>query len=187
MNFDFADPGNGPEMLTAGAFTIIAVVGSVLIALWSQRRDFDRREVEMKSAYKAQNDSEWATWRRHMAERAMGVITDAAQAGLAFHDSGRSYLEAHHEVDEIHSLLHLDPHPSGRIVGDWLMHTCHEMDLMRPVNTREKVLQINETASIARAQVMVWAHKPESAMKDPRMMAAAAAAHQGNKDGHHHG
>lgn len=77
MNFDFVDPGNGPEVLAAGVFTIVAVVGSVLLALWSQRRDFDRRELEMRSTYKAQEESEWATWRRHMAERAMGVITDA--------------------------------------------------------------------------------------------------------------
>lgn len=63
----------------------------------------------------------------------MGVITAAAQAGLEFHDHGKAYLESHQEVDEIHSLLHLDPHPSGQIIADWVMMTSRDMAGMRPL------------------------------------------------------
>lgn len=38
-------------------FTLVAVIGSVLLALWSQRREFNRREAEMKSAFEAQEQA----------------------------------------------------------------------------------------------------------------------------------
>lgn len=180
MTLDFGAPGNGPEVLWAGMFTIAAVVGSVLLALWSQRRDFDRRESEMKSAFEAQEATEWAGWRRHMAERGMGVLTKVAQAGLEFHNHGKPYLETHQEVDEIHSLLHLDPHPSGTIIGDWISTTCREMNQMRPLQSQADANLLTSTAGHARAKVMAWALDPSATMSDQELLASARASHGGH-------
>lgn len=179
MNLDFGAAGNGPEVLWAGMFTIAAVVGSVLLTLWSQRRDFDRREAEMKSAFDAQEATEWAAWRRHMAERGMGILTTVAQAGLEFHNHGKPYLETHQEVDEIHSLMHLDPHPSGAIIGDWISTTCRAMNRMRPLSSQADADLLSSTAGHARAKVMAWALDPSAAMRDQELLATASVSHGG--------
>lgn len=100
MNLSFSDAGNGPEVLWAGMFTLVAVIGSVLLALWSQRRDFDRRETEMKSAFEAQEQSQWSSWRRHIAERCMALISRVAEGSLEF-EHGPEYFRIMHETTNL--------------------------------------------------------------------------------------
>jgi hypothetical protein len=171
MILDFGDSGNGPEVLWAGMFTLVAVVGSVLLALWSQRRDFNRREAEMRSAFKMQEQAQWSTWRRHMAERCMALISKVADLATDEVD-GPTYFRILHETEELDSLLHLDCHEGGPVLGDWIRAQVSGM-LELDERSVDKISDLYNLAATARRQITDWAIDPSSVLDDAALMSMA--------------
>lgn len=180
MNLTFTDPGNGPAIIWAGIFTIVAIVGSVLLSVLLQKRDFNKRENELKKTFAEQDGAQWAVWRRQMAERAAGVITKTTQAALEFHDHGRAYVETHQEVDEVSTLLHLDISPGGEALGHWITKKCRELNGMRPIGSQDEANALSDAAGKARAKVMMWARDPETAVNDEEMQAESHRSGSGH-------
>ena len=175
MNLDFADGGNGPEVLWAGMFTLVAVIGSVLLALWSQRRDFDKREKERKSALAAQEESDWSNWRRHIAERCMALVSRAANLSMGHHIHRADGFSISQEADELTALLHLDLENVGPVLGDWMTGQVWAMtDLAGDADGLKKVAEI---AARTRARIMQWALAPRSILADEEIVAAARHSH----------
>lgn len=165
MFLDFADSGNGPEVIWAGIFTLVAVIGSVLLALWSQRRDFNRREAEMKTAFEAQEHAQWSTWRRHMAERCMALISKVAALAIdgdTYDSSG--YFQIMHETEELNSLLHLDCHEGGSHLGDWLVAQVSAMQRLDE-RSEDQVKDLYNLAAEARYRIAKWASDPDAVLE----------------------
>lgn len=176
LDLDLSMAGNGSEVLWAGAFTLVGIIGSVILALLVQRSDFRRRSEELTATVTAQALGEISTWRRGMAERGMAVISRTVVSAAKSHH-GEPYHEIYQTVDEVHALLHLDPDPGGALLGDWLIATCRELYEMDPHGDQEAFNRLSSAGAKARAKMMAWALHPESLADDEGVRSAAAKAH----------
>ncbi|MFK0042053.1 hypothetical protein ACIQTW_19640 [Paenarthrobacter sp. NPDC090517] len=173
MGLDFADAGNGPEVLWAGMFTVIAVVGSVLLSLWSQRRDFQRREEELKSTFAAQEQAAWAGWRRQIAERALLLVTKACDV-VMMTDPDAQDTEAFrlfNEAREVEALLSLDRSGHGRMLGEWL--GSQVFGILNSRFESEAVMTMHDIADKTRERIVKWSLDPSPSLVDSKTNAPA--------------
>lgn len=136
LGLTFANLGNGAEVLWAGAFTLVGIIASVLLALWVQRRDFRRRQRELQQTVYAQINGEESAWRRSLAERAIDGINMVARETMKPHP--RPFTELHHEVDSVHTLLHLDSHPGGTALAEWFTVKARQIYELGPIDNQAR-------------------------------------------------
>ncbi|WP_157497417.1 hypothetical protein [Leifsonia sp. Leaf264] len=165
--------GNGAEVLWAGAFTLIGILASVGIALAIQRADFAKRSTELQTTANIQREADLTAWRRSIAERAIGIITRVSVEVPKPHPTPWWILR--NEIDDVHTLLHLDPEEGGHIMGEWLIAQCTELWKMRPIS-QANINDLMEAASKARAKVMIWALHPDAPTDDEEVTHLAATA-----------
>lgn len=174
MGLDFTDTGNGPEVLWAGIFTLIAVFGSVLLSLWSQRRDFRRREDELKATFAAHEQSAWSDWRRQIAERALLLVSKSCDVIMMMNRDAQDTesFRLYNEAREVEALLSLDRGGSGRILGEWLGSQI--FDILNLRFNGETAMDMHDIAHETRERIVGWALDPSSVLVDSKKNLADA-------------
>ncbi len=164
MGLDFSDAGNGPEVLWAGMFTLVAVIGSVLLSLWSQRRDFRRREDELRATFAAQEQAAWSDWRRRIAERAMLLVSKACDLMMMTDQDSQDteVFRLHNEARDLVALLSLDRNGAGRNLGEWYGEQIFGIFNLRFES--EKIITAYDMADKTRERMVKWSLDPTSVL-----------------------
>ncbi|ABM10504.1 hypothetical protein IG195_21455 (plasmid) [Arthrobacter sp. TES] len=181
---DFSAPGNASEILWAGVLTLIAIVGSVLISIWIQRKDFDRREKEQTESFNqrqaevnatltAQAEADLQKWRRHMAERMIDLISQAASYAIDRKGSRAAILQ---DAEGIHTILHMDNNDEFGM-GAWIESKCRELIAVPHVHSQAEYNHVADVAGRAKVKPMLWAYASDAISDDPEIAKAKDEAH----------
>lgn len=117
--FDFWSPANGWDVLFGGAFAVLSAVIAVVLALWVQRRDFEKRTIEMNKSTEAAKSLARDQWRRHIIEESLELLTQCQTLALNTNMSTPRRTTIALELGAITMLFAADPEPYGRLVGQW--------------------------------------------------------------------